>query len=189
MCPIVGFKRFLVSQSKIGLVDQSGALQGMPGALAPEMVVRDLAKLLVDKRNQVLKSPTIPGSPSHQEFAYGLRRHVHKSLRRGIRQTIASLACQVNPNRRFPAGELGRQPLWFLTGFWTFCERISAVVSRRPNGGDLSSLRRSVSSNRLLCRTPSEVSTKEGSTGDAQNSVSVTVQGPSSKFGSIPSLV
>ena len=102
MCPIVGFESFLVSQSKIGLVDQSGALQGVPGALAPEMVVRDLAELLVDKRNQVLKSPTIPGSPSHQEFAYGLRRHIHRSLRRGIRETIASRARQVNLNWAIP---------------------------------------------------------------------------------------
>src|SRR6266446_7376523 len=153
MCPIVGFKRFLIRESKIGLVDQSGALQGMPRALALEMVVRDLAEFLVDKRNQLLKSLAIPGSPSHQEFAYGLRRHAHKSLRRGIRQTIASPACQVNPNQRFqrfPAGELARPPAWLLTVFWTFCQGISAVVSRRP-ARNFRSQHRSERSNRLLC--------------------------------------
>ena len=80
MCTIVSFKGFLIDESKIGLVDQGGALQGMPRALPLEMVVRDLAQFFVDKRNQLLKSLPVSGSPSHQEFAYGLRRHVHGLL-------------------------------------------------------------------------------------------------------------
>ena len=77
MCSIVGFKRSLIDESKICLVDQSSTLRGVCWALALKMVVRDFAQFLVDKRNQYLESPPIPGSPSRQEFAYGLRRHVH----------------------------------------------------------------------------------------------------------------
>jgi hypothetical protein len=75
---IVSFKGFLIGESKIGLVNQSGALQGVPRALPLEMVMRDLAQFLVDKRHEHLKSLPVSCSPSHQEFAYGLRRQVHK---------------------------------------------------------------------------------------------------------------
>src|SRR5262249_25759216 len=72
----------------------------MSGTLPLEMVVRDFTQFLVDKGNESLKSLPVSGSPLHQEFAYGLKRHVHSSSRWGIRQTIASRGCQVNPTNR-----------------------------------------------------------------------------------------
>jgi hypothetical protein len=80
---IVSVKGVLIDESKICLVDQRGALQGMSRALPLEMVVRDLSQFLVDERNQCLKSLSISCSPSHEELAYELGGHGHKSLQWG----------------------------------------------------------------------------------------------------------
>src|SRR5262249_40276085 len=69
-----------------------------------EMVVRDLAQFLVDKRNQLLKSLPISGSPSDQQFTYGLRGHAHKSLRRRelANDSLAGLPSQSHHHFRSP---------------------------------------------------------------------------------------
>src|SRR5215471_10892093 len=105
VCTVVSFKGFLIGQSKISLVNQSGALQGVSRTLPLEMVVRDLAQFLVDKRNQLLKSLPISGSPSDQQFTYGLRRHAHKSLRRrelAKNDSLAGLPSQSHHRFRAP---------------------------------------------------------------------------------------
>ena len=69
MRAILGIKWPLVEQPQIGLVDQSSALQGVPGALAPEMPPRDVAQLFVDQRNQRFKAPLVARFPAYQQFA------------------------------------------------------------------------------------------------------------------------
>jgi hypothetical protein len=66
------------------------------GPFPLEVAASDLSELLVNQRNKFFKSFPIFGFPPHQEFAYGLRRGVHKALRRGTRQTMPSPARQVN---------------------------------------------------------------------------------------------
>jgi hypothetical protein len=66
MRAVVGFERSLVNQTQIRLMDQSGALQCMTGTFGPQLASRDVAQLLIDKRNQALEGILVSRPPTNE---------------------------------------------------------------------------------------------------------------------------
>jgi hypothetical protein len=67
--PVVDLK-ILAHQSHVGFIHQSGALKGVPGTLAVQMVVREAAKLIVNQRDQSAKGFSIPLSPICEKLGH-----------------------------------------------------------------------------------------------------------------------
>jgi hypothetical protein len=63
---VAALERSLVNQPQIRLMDQSGALQCMTGTFAPQLASRDLAQLLVNKRNQALEGFLVACTPTNE---------------------------------------------------------------------------------------------------------------------------
>ena len=54
-------------QAQVGLVDQRGRLQAVPGALASHAAARDAMQLLVDERHQLLEGGFVAATPREQQ--------------------------------------------------------------------------------------------------------------------------
>jgi len=63
---VVGFERSLVNQPEIRFVDQSGALQCMTGTFTPQLASRDVAQLLINKRDQALEGFLVSRPPTNE---------------------------------------------------------------------------------------------------------------------------
>ena len=57
-----------VDQLQVGLVDQGGCLQGVPGALVPQLVPGDALQGAIDARRQLLKSVSVASRPGAQKL-------------------------------------------------------------------------------------------------------------------------
>jgi hypothetical protein len=66
VCAIAGFERSLVNQPQIRLMDQRGALQRMTGTFAPQLASRDIAQLLINKRDQALEGFLVSRPPTNE---------------------------------------------------------------------------------------------------------------------------
>jgi hypothetical protein len=69
MGPVVNLK-ILAYQPHVGLIHECGALQGVPGTFAVQMVVREAAKLIVNQRDQSAKGFPIPLSPICEKLGH-----------------------------------------------------------------------------------------------------------------------
>ena len=65
---IVRVKRALIHQPQVRLIDQRSALQCVFRTLPLEMIASDLAKFLVDQRNQTLEGGLIARLPARKQF-------------------------------------------------------------------------------------------------------------------------
>ncbi len=66
VCAVVGFERSLVNQPQIRFMDQSGALQCMTGTFGPQLASRDVAQLLINKRDQPLEGFLVSRPPTNE---------------------------------------------------------------------------------------------------------------------------
>jgi hypothetical protein len=83
MPPVLGVKGALVDKSQMSLMDQGCALKSMSGTHALKMVPGNIAQVLVNRRNQLLERPLVPGFPAHQKLGYRLGRWLrHRQLGR-----------------------------------------------------------------------------------------------------------
>jgi hypothetical protein len=58
---------FRLDQTQIGFMDERGRLEAVTGLLVPQMASRDLMKLTVDKRHQLLQGGFVALSPLAQQ--------------------------------------------------------------------------------------------------------------------------
>ena len=54
-------------QAQIGLIDERGRLQAVPGSLASHAATRDAMQLLVDERHQLLEGSIVAPAPGEQQ--------------------------------------------------------------------------------------------------------------------------